>query len=761
MWPATRNGSRHGRGARVRYSRVTVLENDARPRLHPWQAPLVAPLRRPHDVSAPRPRLTNAMPHTTEPPIDALTEWLPLHLVGQLLADSADACVWLNPQGQPVWSNLAMAQLTGHELAACQAMPDFPASMVFEVDRDNFKAFRERARQQTDVSKLMLRVVCRDQSVKWLSVSWQCLYEEDGSLQGTLVILHGTELAVLTGSSPRDRLLSLRREALRITRDARAQAHDFSSLCAHITRQAGRLLATQRAGVWRFDDARQTLECISLHDLAKGPLPPAPPIQTRDYPRYIEAISSDELVLATDACHHPLTQELAATYLRPQGIGSLLDAPILQSGQTVGVLCFEHGPGLREWSAAEAAFADDLAMAIGLFLEDQAQHALQSLNARLASIIESTPDLVYTVTLDGEVRYLNHAGRALLGFGPEEDIAGHNAMSFVPPELKARRVHEIIPHTLKQGSWAGEVEMLTRDGTRIPAWEHFVAHRDDTGKVAYFSAVMQDLRQRKAHDAALKQREQALQTLNDELEARVRDRTRQIEEINRNLETFAFSVSHDLKAPLRGIDGYSRLLLEEHGPRLPTEAQHFIDNIRQATTSMSQLIDDLLAYSRVGRRELTHTRLSLRTAVQRVCREREHDLRAHHVTLHDETADIDIDVDLECLLQILRNLVDNAVKFSRQAAQPEIRLHTDVREGRVVLGVRDNGCGFDMKYHDRIFAIFQRLHRSSDYPGTGVGLAIVSKAAERLGGRVWAHSAPGQGAEFFLELPYDTSPHAH
>jgi signal transduction histidine kinase len=176
---------------------------------------------------------------------------------------------------------------------------------------------------------------------------------------------------------------------------------------------------------------------------------------------------------------------------------------------------------------------------------------------------------------------------------------------------------------------------------------------------------------------------------------------------------------------------------------------------------MSQLIDDLLAYSRVGRRELSHTRLSLRTAVQRVCREREHDLKAHRVQVIDETADIEIEVDLECLLQILRNLIDNAVKFSRDAAAPELRLHTDVRAGRVVFSVRDNGCGFDMKYHDRIFTIFQRLHRTSDYPGTGVGLAIVSKAAERLGGRVWAHSQPGEGAEFFLELPYDPSRPAH
>jgi len=233
----------------------------------------------------------------------------------------------------------------------------------------------------------------------------------------------------------------------------------------------------------------------------------------------------------------------------------------------------------------------------------------------------------------------------------------------------------------------------------------------------------------------------------------VQERTRKIEEVNKNLETFAFSVSHDLKAPLRGIDGYSRLLMEDYAERLPDEAKSFIHNIRQAAQSMSQLIDDLLAYSRVGRRELSVTRFSIRSAVQRVLTERGHDIEQHGVTILDDIQALELKVDLDCFLQIIRNLIDNAVKFSRQSAHPTITLRTEQSAQHVVFSVKDNGCGFDMKYHDRIFSIFQRLHRAEDYPGTGVGLAIVSKAAERLGGRVWARSTPGQGAEFFLELP--------
>ena len=251
----------------------------------------------------------------------------------------------------------------------------------------------------------------------------------------------------------------------------------------------------------------------------------------------------------------------------------------------------------------------------------------------------------------------------------------------------------------------------------------------------------------------MRQRESSLKQLNDELEARVLDRTRQLEEVNSNLETFAFSVSHDLKAPLRGIAGYSRLLADEYRGQLPADAQGFIDNIRQAAGSMSQLIDDLLTYSRLGRRELSRSRFSIRAAIDRILTERQHDLNTHHVLLDNQVQDLQVEVDLECFLQLMRNFIDNAIKFSSHQAEPRIALHSETRDGELIIGVKDNGCGFDMKYHDRIFGIFERLHRQEDYPGTGVGLAIVRKVAERHGGRAWAESTPGQGSTFFLALP--------
>jgi len=238
-----------------------------------------------------------------------------------------------------------------------------------------------------------------------------------------------------------------------------------------------------------------------------------------------------------------------------------------------------------------------------------------------------------------------------------------------------------------------------------------------------------------------------------ELEQRVAERTAELEAKNRELETFAYSVSHDLKAPLRGIDGYSRLLLEDYAAQLDEEGRTFLHTIRRATEQMNQLIDDLLTYSRLERRSLTPGRVNPRTLVEALLAERAADIGQRRVSL---TVDIPCEyvvADSESLTLALRNLLDNALKFTRDVAQPRIEIGGRQTPDSCIIWVKDNGIGFDMRYHDRIFEIFQRLHRAEDYAGTGVGLAIVRKAAERMRGRVWAESAPGEGATFYLEIP--------
>ena len=245
---------------------------------------------------------------------------------------------------------------------------------------------------------------------------------------------------------------------------------------------------------------------------------------------------------------------------------------------------------------------------------------------------------------------------------------------------------------------------------------------------------------------------EALDRLNAELETRIEQRTAALNSKTRELEAFAYSVAHDLKAPLRGIDGYSRLLLDEYADRLGGEGRNFLQIIQSSTDEMNQLIDDLLAYSRLERRELNTNRIELGPIVTSLVEEK----RREEARSIDFVVDVNgstVLADASGLSQSLRNYLDNAVKFTRKVDHPRIEIGTKEDADSCVIWVRDNGIGFDMKYHDRIFDIFQRLGATEDYPGTGIGLAIVRKAMERMGGRAWAESNPGAGATFYLEIP--------
>lgn len=238
----------------------------------------------------------------------------------------------------------------------------------------------------------------------------------------------------------------------------------------------------------------------------------------------------------------------------------------------------------------------------------------------------------------------------------------------------------------------------------------------------------------------------------EDLERLVVERTAQLAAKNKELEDFSHSVSHDLKAPLRGIDGYGRLLEEEYGGVLDAEGRRFVATIRRAAAQMNQLIEDLLSYSRLERRATHVSSFDLRALAQEeaaACGEQGQD----HARIELDVPDISLNTDAESLRMALRNLLDNALKFTRGVASPQVRVSA-LRDGAFCrVSVSDNGPGFDMKFHDRIFDIFQRLHRAEDYPGTGIGLAIVRKAAERLAGRAWAESREGEGAVFHLQFP--------
>jgi signal transduction histidine kinase len=245
--------------------------------------------------------------------------------------------------------------------------------------------------------------------------------------------------------------------------------------------------------------------------------------------------------------------------------------------------------------------------------------------------------------------------------------------------------------------------------------------------------------------------EEALRDAKVNLEHKVNERTAQLVAKSQELENFCYSVSHDLRAPLRGIAGYSRLLLESYHDCLDEEGRGFLKNVGVATTNMNSLIEDLLSYSKLERRKLSTTAVRLSSFLPQLLDQFKDNIK--NVRLTVKVDDLRISADPDGLAIALRNLIDNAFKFASLVPEPAIEILAQPADDYCILSVRDNGIGFDMRFYDKIFEIFQRLHRAEDYPGTGIGLAMVHKAMERMGGRVWAESELGAGAVFYLKLP--------
>jgi len=263
---------------------------------------------------------------------------------------------------------------------------------------------------------------------------------------------------------------------------------------------------------------------------------------------------------------------------------------------------------------------------------------------------------------------------------------------------------------------------------------------------------MDDITDRKKDQSDLEAAKAEIERMNQELERRVQERTSQLNSTIKELEAFSYSVSHDLRAPLRAIDGFSRLLFEDYYSQLDSEGKRLIDVIRNSTVKMAYLIDGLLAFSRLGRQPLASTEVDMTEL-------------AHDALLETETAEPGRNLEVRIgqlppalgdrllFRQVFINLLSNAMKFTRGTDPAVIEVGSTASGDNNVFFVKDNGVGFDMRYVDKLFGVFQRLHAVNEFEGTGLGLAIVQRIVHRHGGRVWAEGVLGQGATIFFSLP--------
>jgi PAS domain S-box-containing protein len=403
-------------------------------------------------------------------------------------------------------------------------------------------------------------------------------------------------------------------------------------------------------------------------------------------------------------------------------------------------------------------------MAVVTFSDITERRRAESAAGRLAAIVESSFDAIIGKDLNTLVTSWNAAAERMFGYSADE-IVGRSITLIIPPDHPNDETQ--ILARIKRGECVEhfETERLRKDGQLIAVSVTVSPIKDAHGQVIGASTVVRDITERKRAAEEIRQ-------LNTELEQRVVERTAQLQSANNELEAFSYSVSHDLRSPLRTIDGFSKAVLEEYGPQLPPEAQRDLQSVREGAQQMGALIDDLLTFSRLSRQPLSRRTLDTAQLVEQCLQELHSQMQGRQIELRiGELPPCWGDPSL--LKQVWVNLLSNALKYSSKretaiievgaVAVPVSATSVDAPPAappndEIAFFVRDNGVGFDMRYAHKLFGVFERLHRAEDYEGTGVGLATVQRILHRHGGRVWAEAAEDRGATFYFTLEGETKP---
>jgi PAS domain S-box-containing protein len=367
----------------------------------------------------------------------------------------------------------------------------------------------------------------------------------------------------------------------------------------------------------------------------------------------------------------------------------------------------------------------------------QAEAALKASEGRYRTLFERAP--IGIVIADTASYYIdaNQCLCDMLGYTRDELIGLH--ASDIVAEREIEHVAPALETIKATSDYQREWIMRRKDGTEFEAEVIATTMPDGT-----LLGMIRDITERKLV-------ERKIGSLNAELEERVAARTRELEEANRELEAFSYSVSHDLRAPLRAVDGFSHAVLEDFAPILPAEGKRHLQIIRDSAKRMGELIDDLLAFSRLSRQQVAKRAVNTEKLVRDAVAEAQSQAEKNGARISIGSLP-SCEGDPALLKQVWVNLISNALKYSSKRGSPEVEIGSVEQDGGQVFFVRDNGCGFDMRYAGKLFGVFQRLHRLEEYEGTGVGLAIVQRVVHRHGGRVWAEAAVDRGATFYFTL---------
>jgi PAS domain S-box-containing protein len=379
---------------------------------------------------------------------------------------------------------------------------------------------------------------------------------------------------------------------------------------------------------------------------------------------------------------------------------------------------------------------------------------------KLAIILETTADAVTTTSPEGVYLTWNKSAETIYGYSAEEMIGRKAPKDFVVPEEK-KNLDEAFEKAKKGEKIADfQTKVKRKDGTLLNIAITITPIIDEHGKLVAISGISRDVTKQKKTEEALRESEKGLRVMSEQVKKLNNDLNKNVlrlEDSNSELEAFTYSVSHDLRAPLRAIHGYTKVLSKDYADKLDAEALEMMDAVMNNAKRMGQLIDDLLALSRLGRKDLQKRTLDMTNVAKAVINDlqKNEEHQNTNIILHPLP---EANADFGLITQVFTNLLSNAVKYSARSENPRVEVGAKEDNGQVIYYVKDNGAGFDMKYYNKLFGVFQRLHDAGEFEGTGVGLAIVKRIIGKHGGRIWAEAEPQKGATFYFTLTPDLKP---
>jgi PAS domain S-box-containing protein len=658
-----------------------------------------------------------------------------------------------NPDGATTYVNAKWCEMSG--LSVDEALGQGWLHAVHPDDRETLGRGWQASTQLQEASSTDYRFLRPDGTVVW--VMGQAIPEKNSENKiigyiGTVADITARKLAEMeTARANRSlRMLNSIDQALILSRDESTMLNEVCRIAVDVGgyRMAWIGFAEQDAAKTVRPVAHAGFESgfvesihVSWADDERGRGPGGTAIRTGQI-----SISHN---IPSDPAFTPWREEASQ-----HGYNSCIGLPLIRDGKTHGMLAI-YSTEVDAFDAKEVEILKELAdnVAFGITAlrtsarRDQAEEALRTSQRQLSLIYENTFDILFYLAVEPEGRFrfvsVNSAFLRATGL-PEDQIVGKLVQEVIPESSHALvlgKYNEAL-RTKKTVSWE---EVSVYPAGKKYGQVSVTPILDTNEKCAGLIGTLHDI-------TDFKSAEEAIRTLNIDLEQRVNERTVQLTAANKELESFSYSVSHDLRAPLRAISGFASIIARRHRADLNNEGQHYVDNIVQASAHMGLLIDDLLTYSRLGREGVRHVPVPLASVMAEIRKNMQNRLDEVHGTIEIAEGLPSVIGDQTLVRQIFLNLLENAITYHKPDMPPKVAVTWHTKDDQVIVQVRDNGIGISAEYYEKIFNMFQRLHSEDEYPGTGIGLANVKKSVGLLGGSVWVESKVGEGSTFCVRL---------